>query len=284
LGVTYDPTIYQGSAAFYARGRPPYSGALESTLTVELGLDGSGRLLDIGCGPGILAVALAPLFTEAVGLDPDADMLAEAARRATDAALLNVRWVQALGEDIPNLDLGSFRVASFGQSFHWMPREVVAEAVYDLLEPGGAIVLIVHTVEGRPVPEGPGYPPIPHELIRDLIKSYLGERLRSGQGFVSYPPDRYEDALARTRFGTPEVVFAPGRDDLVQDIDGVLANYYSMSFCAPRLFGDRLDAFEADLRTQLVANSATGRFWDWPGDTEILIARKPTQGGSTDRG
>ena len=230
--MRYDPTTYQGSAAFYARGRPPYSGALEATLIAELGLDGSGRLLDVGCGPGILTVALAPLFAEAIGLDPDADMLAEAARRAA-AAEVNVRWVQALGEDIPDLELGSFTVTTFGQSFHRMDREAVAESIYDRLEPGGAIVLIAHTVEGRRVPEGPGYPPIPHERIRDLIKSYLGERLRSGQGFVSYPPDRYEDALARTRFGPPDVVFARGQDDLVQDIDGVVANYYSMSFCAP---------------------------------------------------
>jgi ubiquinone/menaquinone biosynthesis C-methylase UbiE len=40
------------------------------------------RLLDVGCGPGVLAVRLAGLFEAVVGLDPDADMLTEARRVA----------------------------------------------------------------------------------------------------------------------------------------------------------------------------------------------------------
>ena len=54
--VPYDPTIYRGSAAHYRYGRPPYPPELEAVLTKELGLDGNGRLLDAGCGPGILTV------------------------------------------------------------------------------------------------------------------------------------------------------------------------------------------------------------------------------------
>jgi hypothetical protein len=32
--------------------------------------------------------------------------------------------------------------------------------------------------------------------------------------------------------------------------------------------------FVADLGTLLEQRSPTGRFWDWPGDTEILIATR----------
>jgi cyclopropane fatty-acyl-phospholipid synthase-like methyltransferase len=55
----YDAAIYAGGAAHYRRGRPAYSPQLETVLAEELGLDGSGRLLDAGCGPGILTVRLA---------------------------------------------------------------------------------------------------------------------------------------------------------------------------------------------------------------------------------
>ena len=78
--MPYDPTIYLGSAAHYRRGRPAYAPGLEAVLARETGLDGSGRLLDADCGPGVLTIRLAGLFTEAVGLDPDADMLAEGRR------------------------------------------------------------------------------------------------------------------------------------------------------------------------------------------------------------
>ena len=127
--MPYDPTIYRGSAPHYARGRPPYSRELVSALTDEAGLDGSGRLLDVGCGPGILTVELAPSFDEAVGLDPDADMLREGARRADEAGVDNIDWVQALAEDIPELDLGTFKLVTFGSSFQWTDQVRVAEAV-----------------------------------------------------------------------------------------------------------------------------------------------------------
>jgi SAM-dependent methyltransferase len=273
--VPYDPTIYRGSAPYYARGRPPYSRELVSTLTAECGLDGSGRLLDVGCGPGILTVELAPSFDDAIGLDPDADMLAEGARRAAEAGVDNIRWVEAVAESIPALELGPCKVVTFGQSFQWTDREAVAEAVYDVLEPGGTLALVVHAIEGRPEPQGPDYPPIPHDELKALVARYLGPRRRAGQGYRDDSMDRYEDALARTRFGAPRVVLAPGRPDIVRDVESVLAGYLSMSFAAPHLFGDRLSAFEADVRSLLTERSPSGLFWDWPGDTEILLSSRP---------
>jgi SAM-dependent methyltransferase len=89
--VSYDPTIYQGAATHYRYGRPPYSPRLESALPEEARLDGLGRLLDAGCGPGILTVRLAPLFERVVGLDPDADMLTEGRRAAEGEGLTNIR-------------------------------------------------------------------------------------------------------------------------------------------------------------------------------------------------
>ena len=91
--VRYDPTIYDGAAVHYRYGRPAYSPGLEELLAEELGLDGSGRLLDVGCGPGILTVRLACLFGEAVGLDPDPEMIAEGRRAAEERGIANITWV-----------------------------------------------------------------------------------------------------------------------------------------------------------------------------------------------
>jgi SAM-dependent methyltransferase len=148
--VPYDPTIYLGSAAHYRYGRPAYSPELEAVLTQETGLDGNGRLLDVGCGPGVLTVRLAHLFGQAVGLDPDAGMLAEGRRAAGEENVLNIRWVQGLAEDLPAVAPGPYRLVTFGQSFHWTDEQQVAETIYDMLEPGGALALIAHTVTGGP--------------------------------------------------------------------------------------------------------------------------------------
>ena len=51
-------------------------------------LDGSGRLLDLGCGPGTLTLPLAPHFAEVAAIDPDEGMIAEARK----AGAANVDW------------------------------------------------------------------------------------------------------------------------------------------------------------------------------------------------
>jgi SAM-dependent methyltransferase len=275
VGVSYDPTIYRGAAGHYRYGRPPYSPQLEAVLTQELGLDGTGRLLDAGCGPGILTIRLAHLFEDVVGLDPDASMLAEGSRAAEDRGIQNIHWVQARAEELPGAAPGPWRMVSFGQSFHWTDETRVAEAVYDMLEPNGALTLIVHTVEGRAAPPNPGAPPIPHTEIKAIVKRYLGSTTRAGQGIAPVRSHRFEDILVRTRFGMPRVIYARGIPDLLRDSESVLSGYFSLSSSAPHLFGDRAEEFAGNVRTLLAARSPEGVFWDWPGDTEVIVARKP---------
>jgi SAM-dependent methyltransferase len=260
MRVSYDPTIYRGSAPHYAVGRPPYSPGLEAVLAEAVGLDGRGRLLDVGCGPGVLALRLAHLFEAGVGLDPDPDMLTEAGRRAAEQGISNVCWVQALAEDLPGTALGPYRLVTFGQSFHRTAEHEVAEVVYDLLDPGGALALIVHSVSGRPAPASPGY---------------LGPIPRSGRGYVQPRDHTFEDVLVRTRFGEPITLWAPGIPDLVRDTESVLSGYFSMTTSAPHLFGDRIDEFASEARALLRQRSPKGLFWDWPGDTAIVLACRP---------
>ena len=115
--------LFDGAAVHYRYGRPAYSPRLEALFTEELDLDGSGRLLDVGCGPGILTVRLAHLFEEAVGLDPDPAMLAEGRRAAQEQGIANITWVQAQAEDLPGAAPGPYRVVTFGQSFQCAQSE-----------------------------------------------------------------------------------------------------------------------------------------------------------------
>ena len=117
----WDPTLFAGTAPYYRRGRLPYAPTMPAAVRAALALDGHGRLLDVGCGPGSVALALAPLFDAVVGLDPDQAMLEEAATHAAALGVSTATWVCLRAEELP-ADLGTFRVASFGQSFHWMQR------------------------------------------------------------------------------------------------------------------------------------------------------------------
>lgn len=274
--MQFDPQAFHGTAAYYSIGRPPYSEQLADTMVLDLSLDGTGQLLDVGCGPGVLVLDLARLFERVVALDPEAGMVEEGRRRCREAGITNARWVQAAAEDIGTLGAESCRVVTFGQSFHRVRRLEVAEAVYDLLVPGGSLVLISHEVDGRPRPADSGYPEIPHAAVRELIIGYLGESTRHYLAtWNEGQPARFEETLLKTRFGGSRTIYAPGRPHLIRDVDAVVANYFSMSYAAPRLFGTGRAGFEADLRHLLYEHSPDGLFWDWPGDTELVIATKP---------
>lgn len=222
-----------------------------------------------------LLSSLAGLFEQVIGLDTDAEMLAEGRRAAKDEAVGNIRWVQGLAEDLPMVAPGPYRLVTFGQSFQWTDEHRVAETVYGMLEPGGALALIVHAATGRPRPPNPGAPSVPHEEIRALVKKYLGSTRRAGQGTAPERTHRFEDVLVRTRFGVPREFFLPGIPDLLRDSESVLSGYLSLSSSAPHLFGDRLDDFAGEVRALLANRSPEGIFWDWPGDTAVIMARKP---------
>ncbi len=86
--------LFKGTAWYYARYRPGYPGPFFDHLAARFGLDGTGRLLDLGCGTGQLALPLAGRFEGVVGMDPEPEMLAEAAARARAARVDNVSWAE----------------------------------------------------------------------------------------------------------------------------------------------------------------------------------------------
>jgi SAM-dependent methyltransferase len=275
-GWEWDETLYLGSAPYYARGRLPYAPALADPLADALDLDGEGRLVDVGCGPGILALSFAHLFAEVVGVDPDAGMLAEGGRRAAAAGIGNVRWLRARAEELP-AELGPVRVATFGQSFHWMDRERVAAIVLGLLEPGG---VLVHVSDRKDAPDeidaALPHPTPPLAEMRELVKDYLGPVQRAGQGVLRYgSPDGEAMILRAAGFAEPEHLRVPAGGTMERSEDDLAAWVYSLSGSAPHLFGERLDTFEGDLRMVLGRASPSGWFSEQPPDTEILIWRRP---------
>jgi ubiquinone/menaquinone biosynthesis C-methylase UbiE len=253
----------------------PYAPNLADRLTEILSLDGHGRLLDVGCGPGLLTLLLAKSFDEAVGVDPDPGMLAEAERRANEAGITNIRWVKARAEELP-AELGTFRVATFGRSFHWMNRPRVAAIIREMLEPGGAFVQVATMPEehSESVTDLP-YPVPPQQAIGELVRRYLGHDRRAGQGVRERSPDDEVDVLARAGFEDYQEVFIPIEGVLVRTEDDIVALVFSRSGSAPHLFGERLGEFEADLRKLLHDASPSGIFAEQPHETQLRIWRKP---------
>ncbi|MFF5981789.1 class I SAM-dependent methyltransferase [Streptomyces olindensis] len=279
-GWEWDDTLFSGTAAYYERGRLPYAPGLADALAEALRPDGRGRLIDVGCGPGTIALNLTHLFAEIVGVDPDSGMIAEAARRAAGRGLADrSRWVRARAEALP-AGLGTFSVAVFGQSFHWMDRDLVAATVRDMLLPGGALVHIsdlkteARTVDGLP------HPAVPYAAVDELVRHYLGPVRRAGRGVLpNGTPGGEAEVLARAGFSGPRRLVVPGGQPLERSADDVVAWVFSMSFSAPHLFEGRRDDFEADLRRLLREASASGRFSERGPSTEVFVWGKGPSAG-----
>jgi SAM-dependent methyltransferase len=256
----WDETLYAGSARYYTAGRLSYPAALADAVARELSLDGTQRLLDVGCGPGSLTLLLAPRVAEAVGIDADADMLAAAATGGDRAGVDNVHWRHLRAEALP-ADLGRFDVVTFAQSFHWMDRPAVAAAVHRLLSADGACVLVQATTHRGEGDDPLGDPRPPHGEIDDLVRRYLGPVRRAGQGRLPAGTPADENAILRQAgFAGPRRVELDTAEIVTRSAGEIVAATFSLSSAAPHHFGARLADFETDLRALWREASPTGRF------------------------
>jgi hypothetical protein len=123
---------------------------------------------------------------------------------------------------------------------------------------------------------GPGHPAgwrdddLPTDRIDALVARYLGPTRRAGQGVRPAPRDDEDAVIARLPFDGPErlVLPSPAYDRTPAQ---VAAYVLSLSSSAPHLFGDRLQAFTADLRALLEERPV---YRIDPGATLVRIWRK----------
>jgi SAM-dependent methyltransferase len=270
----WDPSLYAGSAAHYSRGRMPYPDEVADLLRAELGLDGTGRLLDIGCGPGSMTLLLAPHVAAAVGIDADAEMIAEARRRGTALAAGNVEWRQVRAEELP-AGLGTFRVVTFAQSFHWVDQPLVARRVRGMLERGGAWVHVGATTHrGGTGDDDLDRPRPPWDDIQSLIERHLGPVRRAGQGSLPDGTRSGEDDVMRAAgFAGPTRLTVPGGRVVHRGAEEIVSAVFSLSSSAPHLFGDRLADVETQLRRLLAGASPDGGFAETTEDLTITVWR-----------
>jgi ubiquinone/menaquinone biosynthesis C-methylase UbiE len=261
--------IFKGTAWYYARYRRPYPVQLLEDTVSYFKLDGKGKLLDLGCGTGELTLPLAKYFEEAVGVDPNADMLAEAKTKADREGVLNIRWIEGKAEDI-DLPLAPIRLTTAGVSFHWMNQPVVFEKVYTMTEKDGGMVIIgdMSPVRGKEKTED-------WKMKRkELVVKYLGEERRAGdylhKDFI--PVKRpFEELIAESSFRTferKEYLYTTERN-----IDEIVGFLFSTSYANKRLLGERADEFEAELRQELIKLVPSGKFLE-DGKCDVFLLRK----------
>jgi ubiquinone/menaquinone biosynthesis C-methylase UbiE len=107
---------------------------------------GDERALDVGTGAGGLALSLAPLVREVVGLDPVPELLELARARAAP----NTEFVEGDGTAL-NYPDGAFDLAGTHRTLHHVaqPERIVAELAR-VTRPGGHVLVVDQLAPGEP--------------------------------------------------------------------------------------------------------------------------------------
>jgi SAM-dependent methyltransferase len=133
------PRRFRTTVPFYAKYRLAYPDALIARVAEAMKLAPGDPVLDLGCGPGLLAIPFARLGMRVTGVDPEPDML-EAARMEAQDAQVAIDLRQASSFDLP-AGIGPFRLVTMGRSFHWMDRAATLSMLDGLVPAGGAVAL-----------------------------------------------------------------------------------------------------------------------------------------------
>ena len=257
----FETRRFQTAAAHYLAGRPPYPDALMARTVELVGLSPSDRLLDLGCGPAQLALAFAPFVGAVVAMDPEPEMLRLA--RAAARGVANVEVVEGRSDTL-DPSSGRFKAVVIGRAFHWMDRAATLEALDQLIEPGGAVVLFGD--------DHPDYPQ--NRRIRDYtawLETFSGDdKVRQHRLSSDYP--RHPAVLLDSPFSRLEQIAIIERRPVSLQV--LTDRALSLSSTSRARLGDRADELVAELGRRMAA-------WEAEGPMEevlssfALIARRP---------
>jgi len=259
----FAPRRFRSTVPYYARYRLAYPDSLLSRAAAMVGLKPGDAVLDLGCGPGLLAVPFAAMGMKVTAVDPEPDMLGEA-RATARAAGVAIDFRQGSSFAMPP-GIGPFRLVVMGRSFHWMDREATLALLEPLIGPDGALALFD---DHHPKTLENGW----RDALRELGDSYGRNQEPHRVGMTRTDYRSNESLLLASAFSRLELVGAIVRREITAD--EIVGLAFSLSTSSRERLGEKAQVFEADLRSRLARLSPEGRFTEIA-QLDALVARRP---------
>jgi SAM-dependent methyltransferase len=260
----FQPRRFRSAAAHYLAGRPAYAPRLIGHVARFVGLGLDDRVLDLGCGPGVLAGAFAPLAGEVIAVDPEPEMLRIA--EASFGDIGRVRFVRGSSFDLSSA-LGRFRLVTMGRSFQWMDRAETLARLDGLLVPGGAVALF--NSEHRDTPDTGWVAPY-RALVRRYAEDDPTHVKRRAGGWV-----RHEAILLGSAFSVLDEFAVIERRAV--SVAQLVARALSRSSTTPERLGEAASSLIAEIEALLRPLAQEGMLSEVLA-SYALIARRPGGG------
>ena len=233
---------FASTASLYEHLRPPYPREFFRTVAHKLGLTKQSSLIDLGTGPGLLALGFGPHVGRVVGVDPEPAML-DAARRAAAGAGRQLTLIEGKAETLAD-DIGSFDVVTIGRALHWMDRDATLARLDHLVAHDGAIAICASfsAPDGRN-PWLEGY----NEIRRRWSPAKLWEE--AGKGTRTH---RDLSAFFRGSSFQPTELISIETSHLV-GLHDLARRTLTYSSSSPEALGDNVEAALRDVENHLVS-------------------------------
>jgi ubiquinone/menaquinone biosynthesis C-methylase UbiE len=192
-------------------------------ISSALGPAPVGRVLEVACGPGIVANAIAPLVNELVCIDATPEMLALAELRLEKSGHSNVTFREAFAESLP-FESGEFDVIVTRLSFHhFKDIQAILSEFRRVLRPHGRLVT-ADVISSSNREESLLHNAL--EQLRDPTHVHMLSRqeflaaLRSG-GFEPVVEESWEQPRNFSEWA--KIVSVPGRTDPIKEVMSTLS-------------------------------------------------------------
>jgi SAM-dependent methyltransferase len=223
----------------------PYPQALLDDLRARAHLTGTGRLLDLGCGPGRVALPLSPYFGEVWAVDQEPEMIEVGREIAARQGATNIRWSVGRAEDVI-APAHSLELVTIGEAFHRFDRRAIANRGLGWLTSSGCLATL--GCFGITAGSEPW-----EAALRQVVKKWSDRRSLDPNRAES-PRGSASEEEVLTAAGFVDVVTYPFDRPHVWTLESILGNLYSTSGCSKRILGDEADRFEADIKAALRAH------------------------------
>jgi SAM-dependent methyltransferase len=238
---------FASTASLYEHLRPPYPPEFFRSVAQKLGLSKRSALIDLGTGPGLLALGFTFYAGRIVGVDPEPAML-EAARRAAESAGHALTLIEGKAETLAS-DIGTFDAVTIGRALHWMDRDLTLALFDRLVTRDGAIVICASfsATDGRN-PWLDGY----NEARRRWSPAKLWEEAGKGTRTHRDLPAFFRgSSFQPTELVTVETSYMVSVHDLAQ-------RTLTYSSSSPDALGDYVEAMLRDVEEHLASFSRDG--------------------------